>query len=53
MQKPLNHDIPMVIEAPRPDGRRKVLWWINREWVHKGWLMPAIAGVNNNGNEPR
>ncbi len=24
------------------DGRRPVHWWINGQWIQKGWLMPQI-----------
>ena len=28
-------------DAPVP-GAKRVLWFIDGEWVHKGWLMPAV-----------
>jgi len=33
-----------------PDGRRAVFWLMpigkyGWQWVHKGWLMPPVAGV--------
>ena len=33
---------PPTQDGPQPNARR-VFWWIDEVWVHKGWLLPQVG----------